>query len=76
MLGPPGSSKTQIAKAVAISTDAYFIQVVGSKLVQRYIGMGAKMVRELFQVTNCACSVVSKLLFVIHMVLIIRISST
>ena len=59
MLGPPGSSKTLIAKAVANSTDAYFIQVVGGKLVQRYIGMGAKMVRELFQVTNCACSAIS-----------------
>ena len=74
--GPPGTGKTLLAKAVANRTDACFIRVIGSELVQRYIGMGAKMVRELFQVTNCACSVVSKLLFVTHMVLIIRISST
>ena len=73
--GPSRMGKTLLAKAVANRTDACFIQVIGSELVQRYIGMGAKMVRELFQVTNCACSVVSKLLFVIHTVLIIRISS-
>ncbi|KAF3963896.1 hypothetical protein CMV_011771 [Castanea mollissima] len=50
--GPPGTGKTPLAKAVANRTDACFIQVIGSELVQRYIGMGAKMVRELFQMAH------------------------
>ncbi|KAK7859752.1 26s proteasome regulatory subunit 7 [Quercus suber] len=50
--GPPGTGKTLLAKAVANRTDACFIRVIGSELVQRYIGMGAKMVRELFQMAR------------------------
>jgi len=46
--GPPGTGKTLLAKAVANSTDATFIEVVGSELVQKFIGEGAKLVKEIF----------------------------
>lgn len=48
--GPPGTGKTLLARAVANRTDACFIRVIGSELVQKYVGEGARMVRELFQV--------------------------
>jgi 26S proteasome regulatory subunit T1 len=51
--GPPGTGKTLLARAVANRTDACFIRVIGSELVQKYVGEGARMVRELFQVKNC-----------------------
>lgn len=50
--GPPGTGKTLLARAVANRTDACFIRVIGSELVQKYVGEGARMVRELFQVKN------------------------
>eukprot|EP00401_Gymnodinium_catenatum_P039875 CAMPEP_0117497330 /NCGR_PEP_ID=MMETSP0784-20121206/21127_1 /TAXON_ID=39447 /ORGANISM="" /LENGTH=432 /DNA_ID=CAMNT_0005292349 /DNA_START=6 /DNA_END=1304 /DNA_ORIENTATION=- len=55
--GPPGTGKTLTARAVANRTDACFICVIGSELVQRYVGEGARMVRELFQLarTKKAC---------------------
>jgi 26S proteasome regulatory subunit T1 len=46
--GPPGTGKTLCARAVANRTDATFIRVIGSELVQRYVGEGARMVREIF----------------------------
>ena len=46
--GPPGTGKTLLAKAVAHSTNATFIEVVGSELVQKFIGEGAKLVKEIF----------------------------
>lgn len=46
--GPPGCGKTLLAKAVAHESNATFIKVVGSELVQKYIGEGARLVRELF----------------------------
>ncbi|PIZ52482.1 proteasome-activating nucleotidase [Candidatus Woesearchaeota archaeon CG_4_10_14_0_2_um_filter_33_13] len=48
LYGPPGTGKTLLAKAVARSTDATFIEVVGSELVQKFIGEGAKLVKEIF----------------------------
>ena len=48
MYGPPGNGKTLVARAVAHHTDCKFIRVSGSELVQKYIGEGARMVRELF----------------------------
>lgn len=46
--GPPGTGKTLLAKAVAQSTNATFIEVVGSELVQKFIGEGAKLVKDIF----------------------------
>lgn len=50
--GPPGTGKTILAKAVAKSTNSTFIQVVGSELVQKFIGEGAKQVKEIFDLAR------------------------
>ncbi|KAJ1569117.1 26S protease regulatory subunit 7 [Cladochytrium tenue] len=57
LYGPPGTGKTLCARAVANRTDATFIRVIGSELVQRYVGEGARLVRELFEMarTKKAC---------------------
>ncbi|MCH8520044.1 MAG: AAA family ATPase [Nanoarchaeota archaeon] len=47
--GPPGTGKTLIAKALAKHTNATYIELVGSELVQKFIGEGAKLVKELFE---------------------------
>jgi proteasome regulatory subunit len=47
--GPPGTGKTMLAKAVANETDATFIKMAGSELVQKFIGEGARLVRDLFE---------------------------
>jgi len=52
MYGPPGTGKTLCARAVANRTDACFIRVIGSELVQKYVGEGARMVRELFEMAR------------------------
>jgi proteasome regulatory subunit len=52
LYGPPGTGKTLLAKAVAHSTKASFIRIIGSELVQKYIGEGARMVRELFELAK------------------------
>ncbi|MGC8610632.1 MAG: proteasome-activating nucleotidase [Thermoplasmata archaeon] len=52
LVGPPGTGKTLIAKAVAHHTNATFIRVVGSEFVRKYIGEGARLVRELFQLAK------------------------
>ncbi|MEM0282599.1 MAG: AAA family ATPase, partial [Desulfurococcaceae archaeon] len=48
LYGPPGCGKTLLAKAVAAESNAVFISLVASELVQKYIGEGARIVRELF----------------------------
>jgi 26S proteasome regulatory subunit T6 len=48
LYGPPGTGKTLLARAVAHHTDCTFIRVSGNELVQKYIGEGARLVRELF----------------------------
>ncbi len=50
--GPPGTAKTLLARAVAHQTNAHFLRVVGSELVQKYIGEGARLVRELFDLAK------------------------
>lgn len=52
LYGPPGTGKTLLAKAVAASTNSTFIEVVGSELVQKFIGEGAKMVKEIFELAR------------------------
>jgi proteasome regulatory subunit len=50
--GPPGTGKTLLARAVANASKATFIRLVGSELVQKYIGEGARLVRELFSLAR------------------------
>lgn len=52
LFGPPGTGKTLCARAVANRTDATFIRVIGSELVQKYVGEGARLVRELFEMAR------------------------
>jgi 26S proteasome regulatory subunit T2 len=52
LYGEPGTGKTLLAKAVANETSATFLRVVGSELIQKYLGDGPKMVRELFRVAD------------------------
>ncbi len=57
LYGPPGTGKTMMAKAVAHHTTAKFIQVVGSEFVQKYLGEGPRMVRDVFRLAreNAPC---------------------
>jgi proteasome regulatory subunit len=50
--GPPGTGKTLLAKAVANTTNVRFIHLVGSDLVQKFIGEGSRMVREVFRLAK------------------------
>ncbi|TGC11096.1 proteasome-activating nucleotidase [Methanolobus halotolerans] len=52
LFGEPGTGKTLLAKAVARRTEATFIRVVGSELIQKYIGDGAKLVRDMFEMAK------------------------
>lgn len=52
LIGPPGTGKTLLAKAVANNTNATFIRTVGSELVRKYIGEGARLVREMFDLAK------------------------
>jgi proteasome regulatory subunit len=52
LYGPPGTGKTLLAKAVASSTNSTFIEIVSSELVQKFIGEGAKLVKEIFQLAK------------------------
>jgi len=52
MFGPPGCGKTMLAKAVAHHTTASFIRVVGSEFVQKYLGEGPRMVRDVFRLAK------------------------
>lgn len=50
--GAPGTGKTLLAKAVAASTKSTFIEIVASELVQKFIGEGAKLVKEIFDLAR------------------------
>ncbi|MBY8991081.1 MAG: proteasome-activating nucleotidase [Candidatus Lokiarchaeota archaeon] len=52
LYGPPGTGKTLLAKAVAHETEATFIRIIGSELVQKFIGEGARLVREIFHLAK------------------------
>lgn len=52
LYGPPGTGKTLLAKAVANQTSATFLRIVGSELIQKYLGDGPKLVREMFKLAD------------------------
>lgn len=52
LCGPPGTGKTLLARAVAHETKSTFIRVIGSELVQKFIGEGARLVREIFSMAK------------------------
>lgn len=52
LYGPPGTGKTMLVKAVANHTTAAFIRVVGSEFVQKYLGEGPRMVRDVFRLAR------------------------
>ena len=52
LYGAPGTGKTLVAKAVAHETNATFIRIIGSELVQKFIGEGARLVREIFNLAK------------------------
>jgi len=50
--GPPGTGKTLLARAIAHQTSCSFIRVAGTELVQKYIGEGSRMVRDIFKLAR------------------------
>jgi len=52
LYGPPGTGKTLLAKGVASSTNSTFIEIVASELVQKFIGEGAKLIKEIFELAR------------------------
>lgn len=52
LFGPPGTGKTMLAKAVAHHTTATYIRLVGSEFVQKYLGEGPRMVRDVFRLAR------------------------
>ncbi|ODV67694.1 hypothetical protein HYPBUDRAFT_122384 [Hyphopichia burtonii NRRL Y-1933] len=52
LYGPPGTGKTMLVKAVANSSTASFIRINGSEFVQKYLGEGPRMVRDVFRLAR------------------------
>lgn len=52
LYGPPGTGKTMLVKAVANLTTAAFIRINGSEFVQKYLGEGPRMVRDVFRLAR------------------------
>lgn len=57
LCGPPGTGKTLLVKTIANQTPATFLRVIGSELMQKYLGDGPKLTRELFRVEEHAPSI-------------------
>jgi len=56
LYGPPGTGKTLCARAVANRTDACFIRVIGSELVQKYVGEVRDMCQLTARFSTCTLS--------------------
>lgn len=52
LFGPPGTGKTMLVKAVANQTNSTFIRVNGSEFIQKYLGEGPRMVRDVFRLAR------------------------
>lgn len=52
MYGPPGTGKTLLARACAAQTNACYLKLAGPALVQMYLGDGAKLVRDAFELAK------------------------
>lgn len=52
LYGPPGTGKTLLAKAVANETNATFIKIVASEFVNKYLGEGSRIVRDVFELAK------------------------
>ncbi|QKQ99870.1 proteasome-activating nucleotidase [Metallosphaera tengchongensis] len=52
LYGPPGTGKTMLAKAVAAESEATFIHVVASEFAQKFVGEGARVVRDVFELAR------------------------
>ncbi len=52
LFGPPGTGKTMLAKAVANESNATFIHVVASEFAQKFVGEGARIVKEVFEMAK------------------------
>ena len=52
LYGPPGTGKTLLAKAVANQTNATFIKLVASEFVNKFLGEGARYVRQVFELAK------------------------
>ncbi|KAM0680834.1 26S proteasome regulatory subunit 6B [Glugoides intestinalis] len=52
LYGPPGTGKTMLVKAVAHHTNSTFIRVNGSEFIQKYLGEGPRMVRDVFRLAR------------------------
>lgn len=52
MYGPPGTGKTMLARACASQTSATFLKLAGPQLVQMFIGDGAKIIRDAFELAK------------------------
>lgn len=52
LYGPPGTGKTMLVKAVAHHTNSTFIRINGSEFIQKYLGEGPRMVRDVFRLAK------------------------